>query len=263
MEPLHKFSVKKDKQDLRDYQYRKLADQIPTLETVHDSDLTGAFPPVWDQGKLGSCQSFAIDAIDAYIRRYSFTPSHLFEYYNVRSIEGTTDQDSGGSLRDTCSALAKFGVCEDVFWPYNRNRLTQKPPKSAYDNANADNDRIYDYYRVNDIDEIRHALSNGHPPLIGIDVYENMETHKTMDTGVIPLPGGENLGGHALVIVGHHDSDMPSCKASNFVWIKRPTGYVKIRNSWGNGIGLGGSGYFLCPYETLDELLMDAWVIIR
>lgn len=262
----HKYNVAKDIADPRDYQYRKLLEESIPIETVHDSDLSGKFPPMWNQGKLGSCQSFAVDAIDAYIRGYSFTPSHLFEYYNVRSMEGTAGQDSGGNLRDTCAALARFGVCRASLWPYNLYRFTQKPPQAAYDDANADNDRIYTYYRVNSIDEIRHALTNGHAPLIGIDVYENLEIDKTLDNGVIPPPEGEDLGGHALVIVGHHDNDAPSCKAPNFidsVFIKHPTGCVKIRNSWGKGIGLDGSGYFLCSYETLEKMLMDIWIIVK
>ena len=80
------------------------------------------------------------------------------------------------------------------------------------------------------------------------------------------MPTGQVLGGHALVIVGHHDNDEPRCKALSFllsVFIKRSAGDVKIRNSWGTGIGRDGSGYFQCSYEVLERLLMDMWTIIR
>lgn len=258
----HKYLLRPDAPDTRDYLFSALA-PAPVL---HDTDYTTKFPPIWDQGQLGSCQSHAIDAIDAYIKGYAFTPSHLFEYYNVRALMNTVSEDSGGDLRTTCQALANNGVCDAAVWPYNISRFADKPPQVAYDNANMDNDKIYTYYRVSGIDQIRQALSAGHTPLIGIRVYENLEAQDTLQTGLIPAPGGALLGGHALVIVGHHDEPSTGCKAKDFVdhvFIKKSKGHAKIRNSWGTGIGLDGSGYFLATYEVLDKLLMDTWVIVQ
>lgn len=257
----HKYTLKKDPEDARDFTFSSLA----PVSILHDTDYTAKFPPIWDQGQLGSCQSHAIDAIDVYIKGYAFTPSHLFEYYNVRVIEGTVNQDAGGNLRDTCAALAKNGVCDSALWPYDISKFSVKPPLAAYDNANLDNDKIYTYYRVSGIDQIRQALSTGHTPLIGIRIYENFESQTTLQSGIIPAPGGALLVGHALVIVGHHDEPVSGCKAKEFIqhiFFKKSAGNVKIRNSWGTGIGLGGSGYFQASYEVLDQLLMDTWVIV-
>lgn len=259
---LHKYLLQKDPEDPRDFKFSALA-PVPLLQ---DTDYSPKFPAIWDQGQLGSCQSHAIDAIDAYIKGYSFTPSHLFEYYNVRVLEGTVNEDAGGTLRGTCAALASNGVCDSAVWPYDIARFADKPPQEAYDNANNDNDKIYTYYRVTSIDQIRQALSAGHTPLIGIQVYENFETQSTLDTGIIPAPQGNLLGGHALVIVGHHDVPSTGCKARDFiehVFFKKSAGNVKIRNSWGTGIGLSGSGYFQASYEVLEQLLMDMWVIVQ
>lgn len=259
---MHKYLLQPDAPDVRDYRFSSLA----PAAVLHDTDYTERFPGIWDQGQLGSCQSHAINAIDAYIKGYAFTPSHLFEYYNVRALEGTVDQDAGGNLRDTCAALAANGVCDDAIWPYAVENFSEKPPQSAYDNANLDNDKIYTYYRVSGIDQIRQALSAGHTPLIGIKVYENFEQESTLQTGIIPKPAGSLLGGHALVIVGHHDDPSTGCKAKDFVdhvIIKKSKGHVKIRNSWGTGIGLDGSGYFQADYEVLEKLLMDTWVIVQ
>lgn len=258
---MHQYLLTKDPDDVRDYNFSGLA---PTT-ILHDSDYTNQFPPIWDQGQLGSCQSHAIDAIDAYIKGYTFTPSHLFEYYNVRAIENTVDRDAGGNLRDTCAALAVNGVCDGAIWPYAVENFSVKPPQEAYDNAKFTHDSICKYYRVTDIRQIRQALSAGHTPLIGIKIYENFEQASTLRTGIIPGPKGQLLGGHALVIVGHHDTTPPSCKCKEFIrsiFIKRSAGTVKIRNSWGTGIGLNGSGYFSATYEVLERLLMDAWVIV-
>ncbi len=265
----HKYLLRQDQPDARDYLFSALS-PVPLL---HDTDYTAQFPPMWDQGQLGSCQSHAIDAIDAYIKKYAFTPSHLYEYYNTRAVmaaayndQSILAQDSGGDLRSTCQALAANGVCDAAVWPYDTAKFADKPPQAAYDNANIDNDKIYTYYRVTSIDQIRQALSAGHTPLIGIRVYENFESESTLKTGIIPAPSGSLLGGHALVIVGHHDEPSTGCKAKDFVehvFLKRSTGYVKIRNSWGTGIGLDGSGYFQCDYDVLEKLLMDMWVIVQ
>lgn len=259
---MHKYLLKKDPADKRDYKFTLLT-QVPILR---DSDYSPKFPAVWDQGELGSCQSHAIDAIDAYVKGYAFTPSHLFEYYNVRDMMGTVNEDSGGDLRTTCAALAANGVCDAIVWPYDISKFAVKPPQAAYDNANKDNDKIYNYYRVTTIEQIRQALSAGHTPLIGIEVYENFETEKTLETGIIPDPRGAVLGGHALVVVGHHDEESAGCKALDFlthIFVKRSAGKVKIRNSWGTGIGINGTGYFEAAYEVLEKLLMDMWVIVQ
>lgn len=259
---MHKYLLQPDAPDVRDYRFSSLISGA----NLPDTDYTTEFPVVWDQGQLGSCQSHAIDAIDARIKKYAFIPSHLFEYFNVRALMGTVDQDSGGDLRTTCQALSANGVCDADVWPYDIERFADKPPQAAYDNANLDNDKIYTYYRVSGIDQIRQALSAGHTPLIGIKVYENFEQESTLQTGIIPKPAGSLLGGHALVIVGHHDEPSTGCKAKDFVdhvIIKKSKGHVKIRNSWGTGIGLDGSGYFQADYEVLEKLLMDTWVIVQ
>lgn len=258
---LHQYLLQADPEDTRDYDFSTLA---PTA-ILHDTDYTDKFPPIWDQGQLGSCQSHAIDAIDAYVKGYAFTPSHLFEYYNVRALEGTVGQDAGGNLRDTCAALASNGVCDDALWPYDIAKFMEKPPQAAYDNAKISHDSIYQYYRVTSIDQIRQALSSGHTPLIGVKIYENFEQESTLQTGIIPAPRGALLGGHAMVIVGHHDNTLSPCKLKAFfqhVFMKQSAGTVKIRNSWGTGIGLDGSGYFSATYEVLESLLMDTWVIV-
>ena len=87
-----------------------------------------------------------------------------------------------------------------------------------------------------------------------------------MKTGIIPAPKGGEIGGHAMVIDGGKDNDEPRCKTLSFVTsvlIKHSTGNFEIRNSWGTGIGLNGTGYFQCSYEVLEKLLMDMWVIIK
>lgn len=267
-----KYLLRKDPEDSRDYLFSEfLAGQ--KAQVLRDTDLSPKFPAIWDQLNLGACQSFAYLSVAYYlyfIRHGCFPafgdPSFLFEYWNVRDADGTTDQDAGGTLLGSCKAGAKWGIAPATDWPYDISKLVSKPPQAAYDDAAQAGIKDATYHRVQSIDEVRQALSMGLPVYIGIKVYENFEAEKVMQSGIIPMPAGNILGGHALVIVGHHDNDEPSCKAAQFVehvLIKRSAGNVKIRNSWGTGIGLQGTGYFRADFEVLEKLLMDMWVIVR
>ncbi len=66
-------------------------------------------------------------------------------------------------------------------------------------------------------------------------------------TGIVPMPGGneKSLGGHAVLAVGYDDTKQ----------------MFLVRNSWGNGWGIGG--YFWMPYQYLDDrkLSDDFWTI--
>jgi hypothetical protein len=68
--------------------------------------------------------------------------------------------------------------------------------------------------------------------------------------GIINLPAGKSLGGHAICVVGY-DDDM---KANGH------TGYFEVRNSWGDTWGEGG--YCWIPYDFFNQRLdtgMPCW----
>lgn len=222
-------------------------------------------PPIWDQGQLGACQSYAIDAIDQFVKEYSFTPSHLFTYYNVRLLEGTVGEDSGGTLSDTCKAVKQYGICDAVIWPNDNAKFAVKPTDAAYKDGKAGDDALTSFYRAQTVNEAREALALGHLPYIGIRVYENFESGQTLSSGIIPAPKGQLLGGHALVIVGYQD-DVPARPGwwpFGRLFCRRSRGYFIVRNSWGTGIGLDGSGYFQMDYAVFEKLLMDMWIIVQ
>jgi len=255
----HKFLLKPDKEDERDYLFKNLVSITQLPKSV---DLRDKMQPIYNQGQLGSCQSNAADAIDAYIKHYSFIPSHLFTYYNVRLIENTVNEDSGGTLRDTCKALAQYGTCDSKLWPYDISKFTVKPPDEAYKAAKSE--EILTYYRITTVDEIKQALAAGHIPYIGITVYESFESDACMRTGIIPAPKGNQLGGHALDIVAYYESKPSKCNFFNWLTGNNSSaGNFILRNSWGTGIGLNGTGYFQISYENYQKIVMDEWVIVK
>jgi hypothetical protein len=257
----HKYLLQPDKRSDKDKTFSSYL-KGSNLVIPQDTDYRSKMPPIWDQGQLGACQSYAIDAIDQYIKGYAFTPSHIFTYYNTRLYEGSPiDQDTGGTLSGTCQAVKKYGICDSSIWSNDPSKFTEEPSKEAYANGLDGNDELVNFYRVNTVDEARQALALGHLPYIGINVYENFETDEVMKTGVIPSPQGQLCGGHALDIVGHHDNKVSKCHLINFFYRNTSAGYFIIRNSWGTKVGQ--QGYFTCTYEIFDKLVMDMWIIVK
>ena len=86
--------------DLPDHRDLLFSVSIGTLRKLPTSvDLRPGCPPVYNQGRIGSCTSNAIAAaieFDRLKKRQApdFVPSRLFIYYNERAIEGHTDRKS-------------------------------------------------------------------------------------------------------------------------------------------------------------------------
>ncbi|TMK78165.1 MAG: peptidase [Actinobacteria bacterium] len=214
------------------------------------TDLRSKMPPVYDQGQLGSCTANAIggayefDQIKEGLK--DFTPSRLFIYYNERAMEGTVDTDSGAMIRDGMKSVAKVGVCPETTWPYDIPKFTEKPPKTAYDEASKHQAVVYRRV-LGTLHQMQGCLASGYPFVLGFSVYESFMSPEVAKTGEVPLPprGEQLIGGHAVVAVGYDDS------IQRFI----------VRNSWGTGWGM--KGYCTMPYGYLTDpqLARDFWAI--
>lgn len=243
---IKKFGWKKDFPDFRDFKYKPKILKVSLPEKV---DLRPNCPPVLDQNMLGSCTSQCTANLlhfcelkDSNPRTIS--PSRLFIYYNTRKIEGTTSEDSGAYLRDCMKAVHKYGVCNEILWPYIIKKFTIKPPKKAYNDAIKH--KITKYMRINQTsNDLRYRLYEGYPVVFGFMVYESFESDETASTGIVNLPNKDEspLGGHAVLLVGYDDSKKL---------------YI-VQNSWGTG--WGDKGYFYMPYDYIhnNELSDDFW----
>ncbi|GAC1595906.1 MAG: C1 family peptidase [Candidatus Velthaea sp.] len=211
-------------------------------------DLRAKCPPVYDQGQLGSCTANAIAGAIAFIHQPQIMRSRLFIYYNERVIDGTVKSDSGAQIRDGIKSVATQGVCPETDWAYNINDFAIPPPPLAY--TDALNTRATRYYRVvQDIAQMKGCLAEGFPFVFGFTVYDYFESPTMASSGVLQMPTGSDkvIGGHAVMAVGYDDSDQT----------------LLVRNSWGTGWGLNGSGYFKMPYAyiTSRQLANDFWTI--
>ncbi|MFC0903896.1 C1 family peptidase [Clostridium sp. MT-14] len=276
-----KYNLKPDKRSKDEKLYKNLL-KAQNIKLPSEVNLIDKFPPIISQGNIGSCQSCALDSIVSYRHNNDFNPSPLFTYYNLRKDMGEEyiNQDCGGTLIDTLNSVKNHGICDSKYWQYDILKFADEPSKEAYDDATArkEKDGIHKFYRVESIEEMKVALANDRPIYIGITVSSSFESEKCMETGIIPAPSDEILGGHAMSIVAFKDKEENSFTGlfdDLFHKEKKQEGYIILRNSWGtkipdeNGnntdqtLGLPEyPGYFKISYQNFMKILIDAWVIV-
>jgi C1A family cysteine protease len=236
------YNLKKQKEDTRDFIHKVSVPEALPLRI----DLRPLCPLVFDQGDLGSCTANAGVAALIMLKNAGQMFSRIFQYYNERSIEGTTKTDNGASMRDIGKAIQKYGICLEITEPYDVTKFNHKPTPHQY--AEALHYKCTSYASIdNDIEGIKAVLATqSKPVLMGIDVYTSFESAVVAKTGIVPMPakGEKVLGGHAILAVGYDE-------------VKK---VLICRNSWGSS--WGDKGYFYLPYEYVTTGFASSfWVL--
>src|SRR5437868_12951987 len=117
-----RFGWKPDLPDPRDYLYSAAPKVVRTLPP--SVDLRAHCPPVYDQGRIGSCTANAIAGAIQFDRiktgrKPDFVPSRLFIYWNERYVEGDVPDDKGAHLRDGIKSVNTLGVCPEPARPFD------------------------------------------------------------------------------------------------------------------------------------------------
>lgn len=238
------------RRDLPDHRDRVFTLAAPQTTLPAATDLRSLCPPVYDQGDLGSCTANAIAAAIEFDQRKQglapFMPSRLFLYYNERAMEGTTNSDSGATLRDGMRSVNKVGICAETLWPYKDSLVLSSPTEPCYQAARSHRS-VYYAHVPQTMQYMKTCLAAGFPFVFGVSVFDSFESDSVAATGVVPLPQASEslLGGHAMLAVGYDDS----------------TERFLVRNSWGTSWGI--EGYCTMPYAYLSshDLAQDLWTL--
>lgn len=238
-----KLSWVPDKLDIRDHLY------VPNKTEVSSIDMRRFCSSVENQGNLGSCTGHAVSsAMEMILKRQNrlVEISRLFIYYQARLIEGTVSYDTGAYLRDCIKACNKLGASAESLWKYDVRQFKTRPSAAAH--ADAIKRKVVEYQRCANFTQVKNALSNGNPVVVGFSVYTSFMSATVTKTGMMPYPNTKKerlLGGHAVCLVGYDDS------TQRFIG----------KNSW--GVSWGDRGYFYLPYQVIQNTQMsgDFWVI--
>ncbi|MGE6964320.1 C1 family peptidase [Bacillus thuringiensis] len=216
---------------------------LPTPNILPNQiDLREYFPAVRSQSKFGTCVPFATTALrEYYIARDTGARGADITYLSPSYIYYPNGPKDGMYFDSAFQILQQEGVPPETerlydLNPENTNQF--KEPLTSLQRTNAVPYKISSYQAIrqaNYIADIKQALANRDPVLVGIYVYPNFDA--TPASGIVPpVTEKKSRGGHALVIVGYDETNK----------------WFIIRNSWGTKFG--DQGYAYMPYQTLVDM---------
>ncbi len=229
-----------------------------TLGLPSSIDLSSGFPIAGNQGQINSCTAWAVGyAVKSYQEgkeekwalnssQTLFSPSWLYNQINGGS-------DSGSQIFDAMALIVAKGAATLSTMPYTENYLTQPSSLAIQEASRYKAER---YFRVTGRQQIKQALSEKKPVVIGIITNESI-ARLSKSNPVFNTTGGPATkhGRHAVTIVGYDDN--------------KYGGAYKILNSWGTTSG--DNGYFWMPYSfaesnagmgTAESVLTQSWVLV-
>jgi len=220
--------------------------------TRNNWTLYGSQIPVLDQGPFGSCTAFS--ARYAYLLRQSALnrpltePSCAYWYASSRTYLGIANtRDTGSTLGATVLTLRNKPFVPETSWRYTAYNILRTPTTQIGASALPGSIiTIYPGSRVpytnsQFVSWIISQINQSKSVVIGIPLYSNFETYQVMATGVVPMPAGSYLGGHAICITGYDATR----NIFNFV------------NSWGTYSGV--SGHYTIPYNYVARYTYEAF----
>ena len=218
----------------------------PTPANTNSSlTLVPLLPPILTQGDIGCCVANAFAFCISYQTAHYVNPSRLFHYANSRILDNTPiDQDDGTTIQTACSALLRYGACQETEWPYSTSQFSTMPPLTAYQASKKFKSFTYSYIQQ-DSTSIKACLNTYKVPIIfGFLIYNSFLSNTVTQTGQVPVPNTKTetlQGGHCISIVGYDDT------TQQFI----------CSNSWGTGWGAGGYCYIPYTYLMNPQLASD------
>lgn len=224
--------------DYRDYSYRAIKGKrdLPNQHYLQKIKIK-------NQSSLGSCVGFAGSYVKDHQEKINhpqmnYETSPMYLYSECKRQDGIPHTE-GTYPRIAMQVLLKQGIALEKDMPYKWSDKFNLPTPNQQTHKQAEHFKIGAYARVYAIDEIKQAIADNQPVMIGLILCENFE-HP--ENGFIDLPQGHIIGGHAMCIDGYDDNMTFTYK--NGVTRK---GFFRVVNSWGEE--WGDKGYCYIPYD--------------
>lgn len=201
-------------------------------------DLTDKFPPIGDQGNYGTCVAWstgyniktALNGMDK-----SWTANDLSNQGNQCSpkdlfLSIPNDKKgpncNGTNFEDAFDVMINRGVASFQSVPYSA--LSDCSQGSTQFDNEASKNKLDNFRKIDlDVNTIKSYIAQNRPVAVGMFVGSTFQSWNS-DAVLSSYSQTNDLGGHAMVIVGYDDS-------------KGPNGAFKILNSWSDNWGNNGT----------------------
>jgi len=239
--------VIKDPEDERDFIF-KAPEERDLPESFSLMEYTGE---IENQLRTGSCTAnAACSALEAMAKKdgKDVDLSRLFVYYFEREpYPELRKQDKGAYMRDAFKVCNKYGVPLESYWEFDESMVNEEPSEEA--KKMAEDNKVIRYERIpnGDINGVKAAITEGHPVIFGMYLFESFFYIKE------PLEeqnylgrnsGTDYVGGHAMAIIGYDDN----LNGGSFI----------VENSWSEA--WGDNGHWALRYDVFNMDVMDLWV---
>lgn len=198
--------------DKRDYIFKSTITSLPPTFEVKK------LQPARNQGNTQTCAAQVAACIKEYQENIDigfneyFSPQYVFDRRSDLTMNGMTG-------RDTMRVLLKNGIVPEKLYPFGKTSTVEQSVLTE----TASNFKIGGYANINSIYDAKAALIQNGP------IYVSFLIYNTSATPWKQLNGEQNIGGHAMTIIGYNKD-----------------GFI-IRNSWGSD--WNKDGHCIFPYS--------------
>ncbi len=220
----------------------------PALPASYDLRTRGKVTAVRNQGNCGSCWAFG--TYGALESRLLPAETHDFSENNLKDLHGfDLSPCSGGNSIMSIAYLARWGATQqsgpvnESDDPYNQADVNTSPAGLSPQKHVQEVILIAARTNATDNANIKNAVMNYggvHTPLYWTDSAYNSTTSAYYYSG----SASPSTLNHDITVVGWDDN----YSAANFSSHPPGSGAFLIKNSWGTGWGLSGTGFFWISY---------------
>lgn len=222
-----------------------------------DVDLRPFSPPTrHDQGQTESCvgngtiRALEIRRIEKFGINNHIALSVMDLYFGARDEMDPKQStlDNGTNISLAMDVLRRFGVCRDITWPWDPNKINIPSPIIATREAFLN--KINGHFKIDStgnqlIDDIILNLKNKNPVVFGMNVGQEFQSYNINSDPLSKLTNSQ--GGHCTVLVGYVG------------------GLFIGENSWGGktdiSLGWGFDGFYFIDPNFLVSVGSDFWVM--